>query len=75
MKQYATMITSCERGPLTRSVASSHTNTSMQAAPAMLGSSARRRAADAVRQRPATIAATASAMTISITRCVVSTAP
>ena len=40
-KQYATMIMSCERGPLTRSVASSHTNMSMQ-----------RGARDARQQRP-----------------------
>ena len=47
------MIMSCDRGPSTRSVPSSHTNISRHAAPATLGSSARRRGGDAARQRAA----------------------
>ena len=64
------MIMICERGPLTRSVTISQTNISMQAAPATLGSNARRRGADAARQRPAITTQVARQSTMFRLRCV-----
>ena len=62
----------CERGPFTRSVTSSQTNSNRQMHPAMLGRNARRRAGDDACHRCPIRTQMVSAMTMSVDRCVVS---
>src|SRR4051812_19045812 len=68
------MIISCERGPLTKSVISSQTKSSMQKDPATLGAKARRRGGEDARQRQATSAQVSRQSAMFRLRCVASTA-